>query len=73
MQDHTLQVGEELEIQGHVRLTILAVDQDEVLLGISAEPNSVRGPVARQRRIRQMAVPASCDAPVTLRKETTND
>jgi hypothetical protein len=50
MKDHTLQVGEELVIQGHVRLTILAVDQDEVLLGISAEPNSVRGPVARQRQ-----------------------
>jgi len=50
MQDHTLRVGEELVIQGHVRVTILAVDQDEVLLGITAEPNSVRGPVARQRR-----------------------
>jgi sRNA-binding carbon storage regulator CsrA len=38
MQDHTLQVGEELVIQGHIRLTILAVDQDEVLLGITAIP-----------------------------------
>jgi sRNA-binding carbon storage regulator CsrA len=50
MQDHTLQVGEELVIQGQVRLTILAVDQDEVLLGITAEPNSVQGTVARQKR-----------------------
>ena len=50
MQDHSLRVGEELVIQGHVRVTILAVDQDEVLLGITAEPNSVPGPVARQRR-----------------------
>jgi hypothetical protein len=50
MQDHTLRVGEELVIQGHVRVTILAVDQDEVLLGITAEPNSVRGPVAGQQR-----------------------
>jgi hypothetical protein len=73
MQDHTLRVGEELVIQGHVRLTILAVDQDEVLLSITAEPNGVQGPVIRQWRIRLMAVPASCDAPVTLRKETIHD
>ena len=50
MQDHTLQVGEVLVIQGLVRLTILAVDQDEVLLGITADPNCVRGSVARQLR-----------------------
>ena len=73
MQDHTLQVGEELVIQGHVRLTILAVDQDEVLLSITAEPNGVQGPVIRQWRIRLVTVPASYDAPVTLRKETIHD
>ena len=73
MQDHTLRVGEELVIQGHVRLTILAVDQDEVLLGITAEPNGVQNQVIRQWRIRLMAVQASFDAPVTLSKETIHD
>jgi hypothetical protein len=72
MQDHTLRVGEELVIQGHVRLTILAVDQDEVLLGITAEPNGVQNQVIRQWRIRLMAVQASFDAPVTLRKRPCN-
>jgi hypothetical protein len=70
MHDHTLSVGEELVIQGHVRLTILAVDDDEVLLGITAEPNGVQGPVIRQWRMRMMAVPESCEALVMLRKET---
>jgi hypothetical protein len=48
MQDHELMVGEELVIQGLVRLTILAVEGDTVVLGITAEPNGVLGPVARQ-------------------------
>jgi hypothetical protein len=35
-------VGEELVIEGRVRLTMLAVDEDEVFLGITAEPNDGR-------------------------------
>jgi hypothetical protein len=58
MQDHVLHVGEELVIQGHVRLTILAVDGDEIFLGITAEPNDVQGSVIRQLRLKPMAVPA---------------
>jgi hypothetical protein len=50
MLDHTLRVGEELIIQDHIRLTILAVDEDEVFLGITAEPNDMRGPVVSQWR-----------------------
>jgi hypothetical protein len=57
MQDHSLQVGEELVIQGHIRLTILAVEEDEVFLGIIAEPNGMPGLVARPQRLRLMAVP----------------
>ena len=38
MQDHTLRVGEELVIKGHVRLTILAVEASKVVFGITAEP-----------------------------------
>ncbi|HEY7310199.1 MAG TPA: hypothetical protein VH643_12625 [Gemmataceae bacterium] len=57
MQDHLLRVGEELVIQGHVRLTILAVEADKVVFGITAEPNSVRGPVARPWRPRRAVVP----------------
>ncbi|HKB35201.1 MAG TPA: hypothetical protein VKD72_02025 [Gemmataceae bacterium] len=38
-------------IEGHIRLTLLAVEATEVLLGITAtEPNDVGGPEARQRR-----------------------
>jgi hypothetical protein len=57
MRDHALRVGEELVIEGHVRLTILAVEQGRVVLGITAEPSGVRSPVARQRRPRLAAVP----------------
>jgi hypothetical protein len=35
MQDHALRVGEELVIQGQARLTILAVEDNEVVLGIA--------------------------------------
>ena len=53
MQDHALRVGEELIIQGRVRLTILAIEEDKVTLGITDEPNGfmrrrgagTRGPV----------------------------
>ena len=47
MRDHALGVGDELVIQGHIRLTILAVESGEVVLGITAEADGVRGPVAR--------------------------
>jgi hypothetical protein len=58
MQDHALRVGEELVIEGHICLTILAVEEGKVQFGISAaEPSGVRGPVARQRRPRMAAVP----------------
>ena len=57
MQDHALRVGEELVIQSHIRLTVLAVEEDEVVLGITAEPNGVRGPVAGQWRPRLTVVP----------------
>jgi hypothetical protein len=39
MQDHALRVGEELVIQGHIRLTVLAVEEDKVVFGIIDEPN----------------------------------
>jgi len=57
MQDHALRVGEELLIQGHVRLTILAVEEDKVTLGITAEPDGVRGPVGCKRRSELVVVP----------------
>jgi hypothetical protein len=58
MQEHTLGVGEELVIEGGIRLTILAVEEDRVFFGIAAaEPSGVSGPVARQRRPRMAAVP----------------
>lgn len=57
MQDHTLRLGEELVIQGHIRLTILAIDEDEVSLGITADSNGAQGPEIRQLSIRLMAVP----------------
>ena len=48
MQEHALGVGEGLVIQGHnIRLTILAVEGGEVVLGITAEADGVRGPAAR--------------------------
>jgi hypothetical protein len=58
MQDHVLRVGEELVIEGRIRLTILAVEEGRVLFGIAAaQPSGVRGSVARQRRLRMAAVP----------------
>ena len=57
MQDHALRVGEELVLQGHARLTILAVEDNEVVLGITAEPDGVRGPAARPWRPRLAVVP----------------
>jgi hypothetical protein len=36
MHDHTLQVGDELQLGGDTRLTVLAVEGDTVWLGITA-------------------------------------
>jgi hypothetical protein len=50
MQEQLLAVGEELVIEGGVRLTLLAVEADEVLLGITApEPGDGAGPEAGYR------------------------
>ena len=57
MQDHALRVGEELVIPGHIRLTILAVEEGKVVFGITAEPNGLRSPVVRQRRPCLTAMP----------------
>jgi hypothetical protein len=47
MQEHALGVGEELVIEVGIRLTLLAVEADEVLLGITApEPSDGAGPEA---------------------------
>lgn len=57
MQDHTLRVGEELIIADHIRLTILAVEEGKVVLGLTAEPTAVRGPLAHPWRDWLTAVP----------------
>ena len=57
MQNHVLRVGEELVIPDHIRVTILAVEEDKVVLGITAEPNEVTNPVARQWRSEVAVVP----------------
>ena len=50
MQEHALGVGEELVIEGGIRLTVLAVEAGEVLLAISVpEPGDVEGPNAGDR------------------------
>ena len=50
MQEHLLEVGEELVIEGGICLTILAVEAGEVLLGITAcEPSDGAGPEAGYR------------------------
>ena len=50
MQEHALGVGDELVIEGSVRLTLLAVEAGEVLLGVTApEPGDGGGPQAGYR------------------------
>jgi hypothetical protein len=64
MQEHILGVGDELVIEGVARLTILAVEVGEVLLGITgSELNEVGGPEDRQRPLRTTArpVPSASD------------
>jgi hypothetical protein len=52
MQEHILGVGDELVIEGDIHLTILAVEADEVLLGITApEPTDGAGLEPRQQRV----------------------
>ena len=51
MQEHVLEIGEELVIEGGICLTLLAVEAGEVLLGITAsEPSGVGGPEAGYAR-----------------------
>ena len=58
MQDHALRVGDEVVIEGRIRLTILAVEEDRVFFGLAAaESTGVSGPVARRRRPQVAAVP----------------
>jgi len=50
MQEYVLTVGEELVIEGGTRLTLLAVEAGEALLGVTApEPGGVAGPQAGHR------------------------
>jgi hypothetical protein len=58
MQDYVLRVGEKLVIEGYLHLTILAVEEDEAVLGITDEANGERGPEACPWRPRLVAVPA---------------
>ena len=47
MQEHVLEVGQELVIEGGFCLTLLAVEAGEVLLGVTApEPGDGGGPEA---------------------------
>ena len=58
MQEHALGVGDELVIDGHIRLTLVAVEADETLLAIAAaEANDVASPEAHQRRSGVPTVP----------------
>src|SRR5262245_24114444 len=50
MQEQVLEVGEELVIEGGIRLTLLAVEAGAVLLGVTApEPSDGAGPQAGDR------------------------
>jgi hypothetical protein len=50
MQEHLVEVGEELVIEGGICLTLLAVEADEVLFGITASaPSDGAGPEAGYR------------------------
>jgi hypothetical protein len=57
MQDKALRVGEQLVIQGYICLTILDVEEDEVVLGITTDPNGVHSRVDCQLRPPLATVP----------------
>jgi hypothetical protein len=57
MQDQVLRVGEELVIQGHIRLTILDVEEGKVVLGIADERDGPSVPVCCRGRPALAAVP----------------
>src|SRR5262249_55787735 len=47
MQEHVLEIGQELVIEGGICLTLLAVEAGEVLVGVTApEPSDGAGPQA---------------------------
>jgi len=61
MPDHVLVVGETLVVAAAIRLTVLAVKEDRVLLGVTAPGLIVRGGppgVRRKRRPRRTATPS---------------
>jgi len=50
MQEHVLEVGAQLVIAGGIRLTLLAVEAGDVLLGLTgSEPSEWAGPQAGSR------------------------
>jgi hypothetical protein len=55
MQEYALRVGEELVIHNHIRLTILAIEEDEVIVGVTTDLSDERGSELRQWRLRLMA------------------
>ena len=66
MQEHVLELGDELVIEGGVRLTLLAVEAGEVLLGITApepaawearRPATARRPAPRGRSAPPRSLP----------------
>jgi hypothetical protein len=61
MPDHVLVVGDTLVVAAAIRLTVLAVKEDQVLLGVTA-PGLIAGEgppgVRRKRRPRRTATPA---------------
>jgi hypothetical protein len=58
MQEYALRVGEELVIHDHIRLSILAVEEDEVFLGITTDPSDERGSEVCQWRLWLVAASA---------------
>jgi hypothetical protein len=58
MQEYALRAGEELVIHSHISLSILAIEEDEVILGITADPNVERELEALQGRLRLVATAA---------------
>ncbi len=62
MPDHLLRVGEEVVIEGVLRLIVLAVKQGMVVLGIAAtELKGAQGPSACQRKPSRITLPVPSD------------